>query len=223
MNIKVDVAVPDAAMPFLDADIRRVFFIANNGEIEKSVFEKCAPGPTDVVVQYNKPIFFDTLSAYKCHKLHFFYPNHLNSCWGFTADGTPEVDYSAQQSCSLTFAVANVIPNMIDPYCQSLGDRVPRMALVLDRHVPLHNYPVGRMPSSGFITIRFFRFLSWLRTRQNRPGLQLIPIGFTGRYSAGTGWNGHDFEFEQKVYDTWLDLQRLSADGTAIRQPQDGQ
>jgi len=169
-----------------------------------------------VVVQYNKPMFFDALAGFRTNKVHFHYPNHLNSCWGFTEDGAPECAYHQQQACSLTFAIANVVPSRIEPYFESIGAQAQRAAIVLDRHVALHSYPAGKMPSCGFISVSYFRFLNWVRSRQNRPRFGLIMIGFTGNYKPGTNWVGHDFAFEQQVYSTWLDLERLTADGTPM-------
>jgi hypothetical protein len=210
-KITVDIGVPEAAERFLDGEIERVFLIANNRDLSPSVIESWNLGDSDVVVQYNRPVHFDMLARRKCHKLHFYYPNE-RACWGFTDDGQPEEDYHLQAFRSLTFAMANVIPRRVWPYLQSLDGTAHAMAVIPARHVILHQYPAGRLPSCGFISVGFFRFLHWIRRQQARPELELFLAGFTGIYPPGIAWAGHDFTFEQAVYGTWTDLIRLGID-----------
>jgi hypothetical protein len=214
-NYNINVCVPDAALRFLDAKLARVFFIANNKSISPGVFESWNLGSDDIVVQYNLPAFFAALRGYACHKLHVMYPNG-RSCWGFTDDAQPEIDYTSQELRSLTFATAHWVPTSLLPYFKSLAGRAGNMALVPDLHLGQYSYPEGKAPSAGFISIGFFRFLNWIRVWQEKPPLELSLIGFTGRYAPGKAWAGHDFSFEQKVYETWLEMRRLDIQGVAM-------
>jgi hypothetical protein len=212
-NFNIEICVPDAATAFLEPEISRVFLIANNKDIAVRVFESLNLGANDIVVQYNKALFFATLAGYSCHKLHFFSP-HIRSCWGFTDEARPELDYDAQQCCSLTFAVAHWIPSSVRPYFEGLNGRARHMAIVPDRHIALYCYPAGKSPSAGFMAVGFFRSLNWIRRQRGCRPLEISMLGFTGVYAPGKAWQGHDFAFEQKVYDTWLDLRRLNIDGS---------
>jgi hypothetical protein len=214
VSVTVSLNLPEAAVSFLAPALSRALFVANNEDISPTVFQALDLKASDIVVQYNKPMFFDALAGIQCHKVHFVYPNHLNSAWGFAEDGTPELDYAAQERTRLTFMVATVIPGRIRPYLDGLGEAAQSMSILLDRNGAMHSYPPGKLPSGGFVSVSFFRFLNWVRNRRNSSPMQLITLGFTGQYKPGTFWNGHDFRFEQQCYGTWLDLHRLNADGT---------
>jgi hypothetical protein len=216
MKLTSNLAPGDASQRFLSSEIRRVVFLANNADIAVSSIAELNPGGGDVVVQYNKPMFFDALAGYRCHKMQFLYPDHRHSCHGFTEDGKPDMDYAAQDYSTLTFAIANVVPKCLEPYFASLEHKAQHLAIVPDRHIALHTYPAGKLPSGGFISVGYFRTLNWVRKKRALPALELVTVGFTGSYRPGTGWVGHDFGFEQLVYRTWLDLRRLAADGTVI-------
>lgn len=225
MKLTFDFEIPDAAIGFLDPRIERVFFIANNSDISNGAFEGWNLCERDVIVQYNNPIFFDALARYHCHKVQLNTPNHFDSCWGFTANGIPERDFLAQEYCSFTFAVVGSVPGAIRPYFESFqgnaqhmtisNANVPLYATINKANMPQFSYPQGKLPSGGFSSINFFRFLNWIRTRQRCPRLELSTIGFTGIYNSGKPWLGHDFAFEQKIYAVWLDLHKLPVNGSA--------
>lgn len=214
-NIGISLSVPDPAIAYLDQAISRVFFIANNPDINKSVFDSWNLHDADIVIQYNSPVFFDALSEYSCHKLHFHYPN-IRSCWGFTDDGRPNHQYDKQVFSSLTFALLNGIPAIVEPYFEELGKQARRMAVMTRFHSVLYSYPSGKLPSCGFASINFFRYLNWIRGSQGNSPIELNMVGFTGDYGPRKAWSGHDFDFEQRTYETWLDVRRLAADGCLV-------
>ena len=211
-NYIMNLCIPDAALQFLDSRISRVFFVANNNSIDPSAFDSWNLAKDDVIVQYNLPAFFNLLRGVRCHKLHVMYPNG-KTCWGFTDEAQPELDYMNQELSSLTFGTAHWVPPLIKQYFESLGNHIHYMALVPKMHIGLYSYPIDKVPSAGFISVGFFRLLNWIRIFQDTPALELTMIGFTGYYASGNAWPGHDFSFEQKAYDTWLELRRLDIKG----------
>jgi hypothetical protein len=213
-NVALSLFIPSPALAFLSPAISRAVFIANNPEIDPSIFETWNLNERDVVIQYNKPVFFDALARYTCHKLHFHYPN-IKSCWGFTDEGRPDHEYCSQTFCSLTFAVLNGIPAPVEQYFKECNGNARRMAILPQAHTTLYSYPFGKLPSCGFASVCFMRYLNWIRQMQGIRPIELVMVGFTGQYGPGRAWSGHDFDFEQRAYDTWLELRRLSADGSA--------
>lgn len=212
-NLSLDFPIPEPALRYLLPEVSRVFFIANNREIDRSIFDRWGLCEADIVVQYNKAFFLEALAQYSCHKVHFHYPNR-KTCWGFTEDGAPERPYESQKFSSLTFAVVDGMPPPVARYFRGISALAQCMAIKPHIHQAAFSYPDGRVPSCGFVSISFFRFLAWIRRTLSRPSLELNLVGFTGRYSPGKAWDGHDFAFEQRVYDTWLDLKRIAADGS---------
>jgi hypothetical protein len=213
-NIEVSLSMPGPALTFLSPAISRVFFIANNPDIDASIFQAWNLHEGDIVIQYNTPVFFDSLDGFFSHKVHFHYPN-IRSCWGFTDEGKPEHEYCGQMFSSLTFAILNGVPTPVEQYFKELNGQARCMAILPHFHTGLYSYPIGKLPSCGFVSVGFFRYLNWIRKLQGNPPLELNMVGFTGHYGPGRAWSGHDFEFEQRVYETWLDLRRISADGSA--------
>jgi hypothetical protein len=214
-NVALSLLIPNPALAFLSPVISRAVFIANNPDIDSSMFETWNLSERDIVIQYNKPVFFDALARYASHKLHFHYPN-IKSCWGFTDEGKPDHEYCEQTFCSLTFAVLNGVPAPVEQYFKECNGKARRMAILPQAHTTLYSYPLGKLPSCGFASVCFMRYLNWIRQMQGIQLLELVMVGFTGQYGPGRAWSGHDFDFEQRVYNTWLDLRRIAADGSAV-------
>jgi hypothetical protein len=214
-NVALSLSIPDPALRFLGPAISRAFFVANNPDIDASIFKSWDLNERDVVIQYNNPLFFDALAGCAGNKLHFHYPN-IQSCWGFSDDGSPDHDYCGQAFSSLTFAVLNGIPAPVEQYFKSCQGKARRMAIHPQTHTTLHRYPSGKLPSCGFASVGFMRYLNWIRLAQGGRPIELTMVGFTGQYGPGRAWCGHDFDFEQRVYGTWLDLRRVAADGSTL-------
>ena len=231
MILTCNLEIPDATTIFLEPPIRRAFFIANNPEICSTAFDKWNVTENDVIVQYNNPLFFANLAHYYCNKVQMNSLCTFDSCWGFTPEGHPEIDYCNQQYRSLTFVVVGSIPSVIKAYFEGMTDRakfmsisdlsIPLYSTIVDSKTLAHGYPAGKKPSAGFSSLNFFRFVNWLRQSRGCERIELFMIGFTGVYKSGNPWVGHDFLYEQQVYNIWLELHRLGFDGTeetSIRQ-----
>lgn len=202
-----------SAPHLLEPTLQRAFLIANNPSIDCHVFERFQLGRHDLLVEFNRAIFFDTFAAVSCHKLHFHNRNHLGSCWGFKPNGQPERDLGAQECEGLTFATTDFIPPIIHDYLDTLDRQVHRLAISAG-DIPLYCYPQHKMPSAGFTALSFLRGINWIRQCQHDKPLELTIVGFTGVYPPGKAWCGHHFAFEQYSYRSWLDVRMLDADGT---------
>lgn len=214
MEYTLTINIPDAASQFLDPRISRAFFVANNSETECTIFQTLDLQSTDIIVQFNKPRFFNALAPFRSHKLHVLNRNNLNSCWGFSEDGTPEIDYVAQECTALTFAIAGEMPSCLKPYRDKSSEKATWMSQPLNSYILPYHFPKGTLPSVGFASVAYFRFLNWLRHSMQLDEMELYLIGFTGIYRSGRAWSGHDFAFEQTVYSTWLEIFRLGNGGT---------
>lgn len=191
-------------------ETRRILFIANNQELQNGLLRSLTIAQTDVLVQYNRPMFFDYFAPFQCHKVHFHNPNHVDSCWGFSEKGEPEIDYVNQAYRTLCFGVVDATPIRIRAYYQNLSSYADVLNMKCSDS-RIRNYPAGGFPSAGFSTVVFFYVLNGIRTELTRSSLELMTVGFSGHYTRGHPWSGHDFSYEQDTYSALPNLQMLKA------------
>ncbi|MBM3206940.1 MAG: hypothetical protein FJ116_04295 [Deltaproteobacteria bacterium] len=56
------------------------------------------------------------------------------------------------------------------------------------------SYTENRYPTSGFFAFHYMK--------EKFPDSNISLVNFIGTHSGGTGWCGHDFDFEQNYYQT---------------------
>jgi hypothetical protein len=205
-----DSKIQDWVRPFLTSDRERVIFIANNPEIDEADIVALDIQPDDTLIQFNKAPFFEICREAHCHKIHVF--NYgAGKWWGFSSEAEPNHDYMSQKSQSITLLFRNYFSPEIKSFLKARRETTIGGVLNL-KHIPQNIYPEGKAPSIGFVTVLYFRYINNLRFLEGLRPLKLVLLGFSGKYPSGKSWSGHDFKFEQKNYDTWLDLSRLDHD-----------
>jgi len=215
LSVKTELSlrIDQAFDRFIKCDYKRVVFVANNPNISDETSKLINLDATDVLVQFNKALFFDVFSSFLCYKVHVFNANGEGSYWGFDREGLPQRDYTRQAASELMFLFTSWLSDGARLYLNSISD-VGDWSIMYKQWEPsLYIYPAKMKPSVGFQAVSYFNVVNLLRVLHGKERFKLELVGFTGVYPPGAAWALHDFTFEQKVYETWLDLVRRSCDG----------
>jgi hypothetical protein len=192
---------------------RKAVFLANNHLIQPAHLARLAVLPADILVQFNQAPFFDHYAGLACHKAHVFNANAEGSYWGFSVDGAPARDYCGQRAAGISLLFMRWLSAPAKAFISALPPHAQALVIQEDWRPLEHCYPPGKLPSAGFAAVVFFRRINTLRRCCGQPALTLVLAGFSGHYLPGKGWSGHDYAYEQTVYDTWLDLERWDHEG----------
>jgi len=214
---RLHLALDRASLRFVSNSYAKAIFIANNPLISPEIASALDISEDDIVVQFNKAMFFDLFSSLLCHKTLVFNENSDGSYWGFTKSGIPERDYLAQAAREISIYFTRSMREAAKAYLITLTGDAYGGIIEKSWEAPLYAYPKDAVSSVGFKTLQFFRLLNNLRILSQKKPIRLVLVGFAGMPYQKAAWGYHDFEYEQKVYDTWLDLIRLDHMGQPIR------
>jgi hypothetical protein len=208
----IEIQLDTALAQLVQGKFRRAIFVANNPDVNEAAFDRLKIDESDIVIQFNKSIFYQAIKKIKCLKVHVFNFNKDEDWWGFSNNKSIDERYLQQSSSGIILIFTRWMAEYIKNYLTENSCLVRGTILNPDWR-PLHyGYTPDKFPSAGFEILNLFRDINTIRYFCNEPTIQLVEIGFSGIYPPTT-WSGHDFAFEQKVYATWLDLKRLKPDG----------
>jgi hypothetical protein len=177
---------------------RHAFLVANNVNLLRR--SRLNINQNDTLIQFNKSLLFDEYKVIRCHKIHVFNVNELGSYWGFSTGGTPSRAYDQQNYESLTFVFVDELRDCISDFVKHVSTQSKCIILPPEATFRNFNYPLGKHPSVGFTTALLMLELGRYRKKRGGSLIQQSLLGFTGKYPAGHGYEGHDFEFEQMTY-----------------------
>jgi hypothetical protein len=192
-------------LAWLDRDLGRVLVLANNRALAREQVAALGPGPDDLLVQFNRPCFFETFAPRRCHKLYFF-TRQAATHFGFTAEGRPCFPLLGESASSRGFVFCGLGMDYLSPFLAELPSDAAAFHLARKRALAPW-YAHGRMPSTGFAALLL---LLAARERRRRRGGRTAPVqlvGFTG--FVPFAWPGHDWWFEQRWLERRGDVERV--------------
>jgi len=189
----------------------RVILVANNPNTSPQTLLGLNITKNDVVVQFNKCIFFDALDEVSCHKVFLFNLSKDNNHFGFDGGGKPERNYASGNFERLSYLFPYRIADRVQPAAEALAHTAD--VAVFDpgaARVPLP-LPPGKAPSAGYKMLCLFHHLNTLRQKEGHAPAPILAVGFNPAQVTGhpSIHEIHDFSYEQETAFSWPEVRRV--------------
>lgn len=181
-------------------DAENVYVIANNTWISNRILSSIKPSKRDVIIQFNKSLYFDYFSTFASYKLFVFRQDgNSERFWGY--DAVANRLRSETGAAGLVFVFDGEVNSALLAEKLQMSDQIRDYAVVPFGSAPPSFDDIdtfsdgGRIsPTTGYLALRLL--VEYIAAHQIRTSV--IAVGFSG--VPVSLWCGHEIEHERE----WL-------------------